>query len=93
LKGDHYDDLYKRLNLLRRTATIWKLHAEAFFGYKILAQGHKVPGLRQRVERSIEGLYKQSRVSNRISWQGPPAGADEIRKVADELRSKLKQID
>jgi len=91
LSGEQYDDLFWRLNLLRRVADIWKLHAEAFFGYKILAEGQKIPGLRSRVQRALDGLYHQARASE-ISGltEDPPAASDEIRKVANELRSRLK---
>jgi len=36
LSSEQYGDLYWRLALLERTAVIWRLHAEAFFGYKVL---------------------------------------------------------
>jgi len=93
LKPDDYDDLYRRLDLLRRTATIWKLHAEAFYGYKVLAEGHQVPGLCERVKRAIDGLELQATTSEKAGIENtPPASALEIRKVADELRSKLGRI-
>ncbi len=93
LKSEQYDDLYRRLQRQRRMATVWKLHAEAFFGYKVLAEGHKVPGLRQRVERALEGLYHQATVSE-ISGltSAPPAAAGEIRSVADQLKRMLEQL-
>jgi len=93
LNDKQYDDLSRRLQRQRRMATVWKLHAEAFFGYKVLAEGHKVPGLRQRVERAIQGLYYQAVTSDKSGLtSAPPAAAGEIRKVADELKRKLQQL-
>jgi len=93
ISAEQYDDLYRRLNLLRRVATVWKLHAEAFFGYKVLVEGHEVEGLKERVARAIEGLRYQARVSETAGLTtDPPAAAGEIRKVADELAAKLKKL-
>jgi len=94
LTSGQYDDLYWRLALLHRTAIIWKLHAEAFFGYKVLAEGHKVPGLPERVERALNSLYKQADISelNPMIGNLPPASAQEIRAVADELKKKFKDL-
>jgi len=93
LSAAQYDDLFFRLNLLRRVATIWKLHAEAFFGYKVLAEGHDVPGLRARVERAIAGLYWQAQTSQTVGLtDAPPAATEEIRKVADELRERVQSL-
>ncbi|MHC4743237.1 MAG: hypothetical protein ACYS8Z_15085 [Planctomycetota bacterium] len=93
LDEEQYHELYWRLDLLRRAATVWKLHAEAFFGYKVLAEGHQVPGLIARVERAIEGLRHQARASDIAGLTtDPPAAAGEIRKVADELAGKLKKL-
>jgi hypothetical protein len=63
LTPDQYSDLYWRLALLERTAVVWKLHAEAFFGYKVLAGKHSVPGLRQRISRALDGLDHEAEVS------------------------------
>ena len=57
LTSEQYDDLYWRIFLLHRTAIIWRLHAEAFFGYKVLHEGYQVPGLKSRVRRAIASLY------------------------------------
>lgn len=94
LKPEQYDDLYWRLELLHRTAIIWKLHAEAAFGYSILASGQQVPGLWERVERAIQALYAQAEVSaeNPLIGEDPPASAKEIRKVADELKKMLETL-
>jgi len=90
LQPYQYDDLYWRLELMRRVATVWKLHAEAFYGYRTLQEGHNVPGLYQRVQRAIQGLYEQAKVSETAGIiKTPPASASEIRKAADELDSKL----
>jgi len=94
LTPGQYDDLYWRLELLERTAIIWKLHAEAFFGYKILAEGGNVNGLYQRVERAIHSLYRQAEVSagNPKIGDDPPASAKEIRDVAAELEKLLNNL-
>ncbi len=87
LTSEQYDDLYWRLALLHRTALIWKLHAEAFFGYKITAEGHQVVGLKERVRRAVNALYREADVSEKSPYivDFPPASAAEIRKVAAEL--------
>jgi len=93
LSGAQYDDLFLRLNLLRRVATIWKLHAEAFFGYKVLAEGHDVPGLRARVERAIAALHRHAQTSKTAGLtDDPPAATDEIRKVAEDLEERLQSL-
>jgi len=93
LTGEQYDDLYWRLDLLRRVATVWKLHSEAFFGYKVLASMHKVPGLKQRIHRALNGLYHQAKVSEIAGiTEKPPASSKEIRKVADELKSMMSSF-
>ena len=94
LTDDQYNDLYWRLALLQRTAIIWKLHAEAFFGYKILADGHAVPGLSERVTRAINGLKRQADVSrlNPLIGDDPPASAGEIMEVANELEEMLQNV-
>lgn len=89
-----YEDLYRRLNLLRRVALVWKYHAEAFFGYKVLAEGYDVPGLEARVRRAVAALHRQAEVSRQDPYVGdaPPAGAREIQQVADELLAKLNAL-
>jgi hypothetical protein len=85
-----YDDLFWRLELLHRTAIVWKYHAEAFFGYKVLAEGHRVIGLSERIERAIDALYRQADVSEKDPHIGglPPCSAEGIRAVAYEMREK-----
>jgi hypothetical protein len=94
LKPDQYDDLYWRLALAERTAVVWKLHAEAFFGYKVLAAGHNVPGLTDRVKRALEGLKAQAVVSaeNPRIGNDPPASAREIRNFAADLEGRLAKL-
>jgi hypothetical protein len=91
LAAKQYEDLYWRLELLHRTAVVWKLQAEAFFGLKVL-EGHQVPGLRERVERAIAGLKGEADVSaaNPLIGKDPPASAAEVRQVADDLEKRLK---
>lgn len=89
-----FDDLCWRLNLLRRTAVVWKLHAEAFFGLKVLLAGHKVPGLQKRVQRALDALELQASVSAADASIGdqPPASAKEIRSVISDLRARLAKL-
>jgi hypothetical protein len=94
ISAGQYDNLARQINLLHRTAIIWKLHAEAFFGYKVLKEGHQVPGLKQRVLRAIDGLYRQANVSEHDPYIGalPPGAAPEIMAVADELKKLLANL-
>ncbi len=91
LAAARYGDLYWRLALLERTAVIWRLHAEAFFGYKVLQGGHKVPGLKGRVERALQALERQAEVSEGDPRIGklPPASAGEIRGFVTDMRQRL----
>ena len=92
LTSAQYEDLYWRLALLERTAIIWKLHAEALFGYKVLAAKHQVPGLRERVDRALEALERQAKVSEADPRIGkdPPCSAQEIRVFTTDLRKRLR---
>ena len=94
LEDSKYDDLRFRLDRLRRITTVWKLHAEAFWGYKVLAEGHKVPGLKQRVQRAIEGLKYQAEISAKDPeiGNGIPGSEGKIKSVAEELERKLKSL-
>lgn len=94
ISSEQYDDLFWRLELLRRTAIIWKLHSEAFFGLKVLKEGHKVVGLTERIRRAINGLFREADVSELNPMIGtlPPASAKEIRAVATELENILNQL-
>ena len=94
LTPDQYDDLLWRLTLEERAAIIWKLHAEALFGYKTLAAGHAVPGLYERIQRALAGLREQADVSAMDPRIGsaPPASAKEIRAFAADLESRLSVL-
>jgi hypothetical protein len=94
LKPEQYNDLYWRLALLERTAIVWKLHAEAYFGYKVLAAGHKVPGLVERVKRALEALKAQAQVSreNPRIGNNPPASAQEIQGFVADLEARLAKL-
>jgi hypothetical protein len=91
LTTGQYEELYWRMELLRHTTLVWKAHLEAFFGYKVLLEGHQVPGLRQRIQRSIDALFCLADVSEKNPRIGgkPPASAREIRAAASELQSLL----
>lgn len=94
LKPDDYDDLRWRMDNMLRVAIIWKLHTEAFFGYKILQEGHVIPGLINRVERAINGLFQQAKLAklNPIIGDLPPGGANNLIMVVNELKGKLESI-
>ena len=91
LTAEQYGDLYWRLALLERTALIWKLHAEAFFGYKVIEAKHEVPGSRERVARALAALDLEAEVSAADPRIGsdPPASANEIRGFVADLRRRL----
>jgi hypothetical protein len=94
LTATQYDDLYWRFFLLHRTAIVWKLHAEAFFGYKLLQEHYEIPGLEERVARAISALHREAEVSEKIPGmeEVPPTSAVEIKEVAAELNKKLISI-
>jgi hypothetical protein len=94
LRPEQYDDLYWRLELAERTAVIWKLHAEAYFGFKALTTGHGAPGLRQRVKRALDGLLAEAKISAQDSRIGndPPASAKEIRDFVTDLSARLDKL-
>ena len=94
LSPQQYDDLYWRLALAERVAVIWKLHAEAFFGYKVLVAGHAIPGLADRVRRALAGLKEEAAVSAADPRIGshPPASAREIRAFVADLESRLAKV-
>ncbi len=94
LRAAQFDDLYWRLDLLRRAANLWRSHAEGFFGLKVLMAGHTVPGLRKRVERALTALEFQAEESAADPKIGvlPPASEKEIRVVVEDLRKRLAAI-
>ena len=91
ITAKQYDDLYWRLSLEERSAMIWKLHAEALFGYKILASGHRVPGLAERVQRALAALRQEAAVSLEDPQIGndPPASCREIQEFVDDLGTRM----
>jgi hypothetical protein len=91
LQPDQYADLYWRLALLERTAVVWKLHAEALFGYKVLVVKHAVPGLRERVKRALDALEGEAQVSAADPRIGndPPCSAKEIRAFVSDMRKRV----
>jgi len=94
ITAQQYDDLYWRLSLAERMAIVWKLHAEALFGYKVLAARHAVPALRQRVERALAALRNEADVSAsdpRIRTD-PPASAREIRQFVSDLEARMAKL-
>lgn len=88
---EQYADLYWRLALLERTAVVWRLHAEALFGYKVLLAKHTVSGLRERVRRALDGLAAEAQVSAADPRIGddPPCSAREIRAFVTDLRKRV----
>ena len=95
INQDQYDDLYWRLELLLHTTLVWKAHLEAFFGYKVILEGHQVPGLPERVQRSINTLFRLADVSEKNTRiiNKSPASAREIRAAASELQSLLRKLE
>ena len=91
---EQYDDLYWRLSLAERTAIVWKWQAEALFGYKVLATGHKVPGLAERVQRALTSLKAEADVSAADPRIGaaPPSSAAEIREFVADLGNRLSKV-
>jgi hypothetical protein len=91
---EQYDDLYWRLNLEERTAIVWKLHAEALFGYRVLAVGHRVPGLRERIERALDALKREAGISGMDPRIGnaPPASAREIREFVTDMNARMATL-
>lgn len=93
LYSEQYEDLVWRLEMLSQVAVIWKLHTEAFFGYKALVEGSAAPGLEQRVKRAIDGLIKHSEAIKKTDLNKVPLDANNIKKIADELRGKMNSLE
>jgi len=91
LTEEQYDDLHFRLDLLNRVANIWRLHAEAFWGLLLLEQGNPPAGLSHRIERALEALDRQARISEDTPSVGniEPASAQNIRHCTEDLRRRL----
>lgn len=94
LTREQYDDLNWRLSLAARTARVWKLHAEALFGYWALFAGHGVAGLSERVERALAALREEAAVSELDPRIGsdPPASAREIRDFVADLEGRMEKL-
>ncbi|MBN2210433.1 MAG: hypothetical protein JW709_03475 [Sedimentisphaerales bacterium] len=92
LTGEQYDDLRFRLDLLRRVTEIWKQHAAAFWGLRLLEQGRSSPGLRERIEHALEALDRQAQISQDTPSVGDtePASARYIRRFVEDMRRRLK---
>jgi len=91
---DDYDELRWQMDNMLRIAIIWELHTEAFFGYKILKEGHNIDGLRERTQRAIKSLILQADLAEydtSISYE-MPGSVERIRTVANELKKKLDEI-
>jgi hypothetical protein len=91
LKTEQYEDLRWRLALAERTALVWKLHAEAYFGFKVLLANPNIPGLTERVNRALGALKQQADVSAQDPRIGndPPASASEIRAFVKDIDVRL----
>lgn len=93
LSARDFKDLCCRMTLLRRMVEVWRLHAEAFFGYEILKrtglEGQE--NLSARTKRAISSLYRQAEVS-RVSGQKEPCSEERISGVADELKKQLEGL-
>lgn len=93
-KVNDYDELRWQMDNMLRIALIWKLHTEAFFGYKLIAEGHLIDGLKERIERAIEGMLLQADIAEYDASIGHnyPGNASNIRTVANELKKKLSEM-
>ena len=69
---------------------MWKLQAEALFGYKALAAGHAIPDLSERVKRALAALLNEGATSDHDPRIGndPPASAREIREFVADIRKR-----
>jgi hypothetical protein len=94
LEQKDFNDLFWRFQILQRLPAVYRLHAEAFFGYKVLAEGHQVPGLRERVERALDGMDRQAGVGyvTTLTRKRPPLASRDIKRAARELREMLEEL-
>ncbi|MBN2211357.1 MAG: hypothetical protein JW709_08180 [Sedimentisphaerales bacterium] len=93
LTAEQYDDLRFRFDLLRRTTEVWRLYAEAFFGFRLMEQGNPPPGLEARVRRALDALELQAKISEQDPRIGndPPACAKNIRYAIGALEKRWPQ--
>ena len=95
-----YDELYEMLARLQLVTIIRRMHAEAYFGLRMLEGEYSLPGLKERIGRAINGLYmledltrlNKRKVKDTIDAQQLPAEPWKIRKIAGELAKKLNQL-
>jgi len=94
LKPDRYNDLKWRLDLLSRVTVIWRAHAEAFWGIKLLEQNCDDAELKERTKNAIDVLYQQANLISKDAniADTVPANSENVKKVARELELKLKQL-
>jgi hypothetical protein len=91
---EKYEDLYWRLDLLSFVTMVWRIHLEAFYGYKVLKEGHQISGLKERLLRAVNSLFRLAEVSEKNPEIGdnPPASAKEIRQSAVELSELIDKL-
>jgi hypothetical protein len=95
-----YDELYEMLARLQLVSTIRRMHAEAYFGLRTLEAGHEVPGLKERISRSVKGLYMLAELTrfntpwvvDTTAYHQPPAVPWKTREVAWELENRLEEL-
>lgn len=101
LTQTQYDELYELLYRLQLVTVVRRMHAEAYFGLREMEAGHDVPGLKERINRSIKGLFMMEKVTNlnkpevedTTEYHQPPGVPWKIRSVAKELNVRLNQIE
>ena len=87
LRDDQYIHLVRWMNIAERNIVLVRLWTEAFFGFKVLAEGHEVPGLKQRVERAVDALLLQAEASE---IDPRPQSAGVLRRAALDIRIFLE---
>ncbi|MCG8389323.1 MAG: hypothetical protein MJA30_27460 [Cytophagales bacterium] len=87
LREQDYDDLNERLLLMMQTAMIWRYHAEAFFGYKLL-EDH--PELQPVILNAINNLKTMAKNIPEDQLRKPVARRDNILEIALELEGMIK---
>lgn len=87
LSPNDYNDLNERLLLLLQTGLIWKSHAEAFFGYKLL---DKNPELKPQLLRAVTSLKYLGEEIPDSQANKQVADKKNILRVAEELENLIK---
>lgn len=100
ISESQYEQLFEMIERMQLVTHIRKMHAEAYFGCKVLEGEHEVPSLQDRVNRAIDGLFMLQKITeintpevdDTTAYHQPPAVPWKTRAVARELRTKLNQL-